>query len=375
MFKIKQPTNLKALCLVSKDISEVATKRLYRDLTFPFMTVKDRKIYNSLLNSRSLKFVQSIRLGPNDHHTFFECFLNRLLAKIPKDCLKTLDTYLTPTQLADTFWKHQKRLHQLMIWFPLNNQDEDYQEISNPDALKQLKSITELHMCLDNKAICDNALARQLLTMMGESLHTLRLQSVSSSTSILSQTNFGITHLILEDVNILSIQLQKFPALTHLSLAYCRGQVKALHLYAKPTLQHLCLLDSLPRSNFKMIIEFLLKFNGLKSLAVCHTWHQLGPIKYLKEGLSMHRETLEFLNIDVRSGTGAEILEASKKCTKLKQLGLNVPVAIGFALGAYGYKVSTYPVLCPILSLCFSKQYCAGYHKLFAKSRDSQAWL
>lgn len=339
------------------------------------MTVKDRKIYTSLLNSRGLKFVQSIRLGPNDHHSFFECFLNRLLAKIPKDCLKTLDTYLTHTQLAETFWKHQKQLHQLMIWFPLNNQDEDYQEISDPDTLQQLKSTTELHMCLDRNAIYENALARQLLTVMGGSLHTLRLQSASGSASILSQTNFGITHLILEDVNIFSLQLQNFSALTHLSLAYCRGQVKALHRYAKPTLQHLCLLDSLPRSNFKMIIEFLLKFNGLKSLAVCHTWHQLGPINYLKEGLSMHRETLEFLDLDVRSGTGAEILEASKKCTKLKQLGLNVPVAIGFALGAYGYKVSTYPVLCPMLSFCFSKQYCAGYHKLFARSRDSQARL
>lgn len=89
----------------------------------------------------------------------------------------------------------------------------------------------------------------------------------------------------------------------------------------------------------------------------------------------MHRETLEFLNLDVRSGTGTEILEASKNCTKLKQLGVNVPVAIGFALEAYGYKVTTYPVLCPILSFCFSKKYFAGYHKLFAKSRDSQAWL
>lgn len=366
---------MKALCLVSKDISEIAIIRLYRDLYFPFMTFKDKEIYTSLLDNRGLQFVQSIRFGPNDHHSFFEYFLNRLLAKVPKDSLKTLDTYLTPIQLANTFGKHQKRLHQLRIWFPLNNQNEDYQEILNPDILQQLKSITELHMCLDGKAIRKNALARQLLTMMGESLHTLSLQSASSSTSILSQSNFGITHLILEDVNIFSLQLQNFTALTHLSLAYCRGQVKALHRYAKPTLQHLCLLDSLPRSNFKMIVGFLLKFNGLKSLAVCHTWHLPGPINYLKEGLSMHRKTLEFLNLDVRSEIGAEIYEALKKCTKLKQLGLNVPVTMGYALGACCYKVSTYPVLCPILLLCFSKQYCAGYHKLFPKSRDSQAWL
>lgn len=70
----------------------------------------------------------------------------------------------------------------------------------------------------------------------------------------------------------------------------------------------------------------------------------------------MHGETLEFLNLDVRSEIGAEIFEASKKCTKLKQLGLNVPVTFGYGtLGAPLYKVSTYPVLYPILLLYFSK--------------------
>lgn len=282
--------------------------------------------------------MESIRLGPNDHHHFFDKFLDILLAKIPKDCLRILDTYLTPTRFVDNVWKHQKRLHHLMLWLPFNDEDEDYQEITNQDILQYLKSSTELHMYLDNNAIYENAFARQLLTMIEGSLHTLRLESTLSSASI---TTFGITRLILEDVNIFSIQLRKFSALTHLSLAYCTGQATALHHYAKPTLQHLCLLDDSPRSSFNTIINFLLKFKGLKSLAVCHTRHQPGPVTYLKEGLIMHRETLEFLNFDVRSEAGTEILEAAKRCTNLKQLGLNVPVGIGFALGAYGYKVST----------------------------------
>lgn len=83
-----------------------------------------------------------------------------------------------------------------------------------------------------------------------------------------------------------------------------------------------------------------MKFNGLKSLAVRHSWYQSGTVAYLKQALGMHRETLEFLNLDVRSETGTELLEAARTCKNLNQLGLNVPLAMGFALGAYGYKVS-----------------------------------
>lgn len=72
----------------------------------------------------------------------------------------------------------------------------------------------------------------------------------------------------------------------------------------------------------------------------------------------MHRENFEFLNLDVRSKTGVEILESSKVCTKLKQLRPNVPMAIGFAL-----------------ELCFSKQKLCRIPQRFAKPRDSQAWL
>lgn len=185
------------------------------------MTIEDRKRYNSLLNSRGLKFVQSIRLGLNDHHIFFECFLDLLLAKIPEDCLKILDAYLTGSRHADTIWKNQKRLRKMVVWFPPNKQDQGYQEITDPNTLQQLSPTTELHMCLDRNATSENVLARQLLTMMGASLHTMRLQSATSLPSIFSQKNFGLTHLLLEDVTISSLRLQKFPALTHLSLAYC----------------------------------------------------------------------------------------------------------------------------------------------------------
>lgn len=144
MLKIKRPTDLKALCLVSKDISEVATEHLYRDLCFPYMTIEDRKRYNSLLNSRGLKFVQSIRLGLNDHHIFIECFLDLLLAKMTEDCLKILDAYLTPSRYADTIWKNQKRLRKMVVWFPPNQQDQGYQEITDPNPLQQLSSTTDV---------------------------------------------------------------------------------------------------------------------------------------------------------------------------------------------------------------------------------------
>lgn len=246
------------------------------------MTIEDRKRYNSLLNGRGLKFVQSIRLGLNDHHIFFECFLDLLLAKIPEDCLKILDAYLTGSRHADTIWKNQKRLRKMVVWFPPNQQHQGYQEITDPNTLQQLSSTTELHMCLDRNATSENVLARQLLTMMGASLHTMRLQSATSLPSIFSQTNFGLTHLLLEDVTISSLRLQKFPALTHLSLAYCPGHVMAFQRYAEPTLQHMCLLDCLPRAGFNMLATFLMKFNGLKSLAVRHSWYQSGTVAYLK---------------------------------------------------------------------------------------------
>ncbi|MCJ1347256.1 hypothetical protein MMC31_005478 [Peltigera leucophlebia] len=172
----------------------------------------------------------------------------------------------------------------MVVWFPPNNQDQGYQEITDPDTLQQLSSTTELHICLDRNATSENALARQLLTMMGASLHTIRLQSAPSLPSIFSQTNFGLTHLLLEDVPISSLRLAKFPALTHLSLAYCPGHVMALQRYAKPTLQHLCLLDCRPAgSSFNKLATFLMKFNGLKSLAVCYNRHQRGTVAYLKQ--------------------------------------------------------------------------------------------
>lgn len=50
--------------------------------------------------------------------------------------------------------------------------------------------------------------------------------------------------------------------------------------------------DCLPRAGFNMLATFLMKFVGLQSLAVRHSWYQSGTVAYLKQALGMHRQNL-----------------------------------------------------------------------------------
>ena len=69
MDQIHQPSQLQALCLVSKAVSSVATQFLYRNLVldFPCLTAaceKEVNVFDAVLMSDGLRFVKTLKVGP-----------------------------------------------------------------------------------------------------------------------------------------------------------------------------------------------------------------------------------------------------------------------------------------------------------------------
>ena len=149
---IIRPSDLKALCLVSRAVSEPAFRHLYRNIVLPYR-VDDRAWVrvDRLSQSQHLHHVQSIDIGQSDlrRSDGFCRNLQPLLQRLPKNALKSFTYGLHGRPQAEdliTVWREQKSLRKLQLDFNLCA--PSLLEVTEylADELASLTSIEELEV-------------------------------------------------------------------------------------------------------------------------------------------------------------------------------------------------------------------------------------
>ena len=122
---IIRPSDLKALCLVCRAVSEPAFRHLYRNVVLPYRV--DDRVWvrvDTLSQSQHLHHVQSIDIGQSDlrRSDGFCRNLQPLLRRLPKNALKSFTYGLHGRPQAEdliTVWREQKTLRKLQLDFNL----------------------------------------------------------------------------------------------------------------------------------------------------------------------------------------------------------------------------------------------------------------
>lgn len=168
-------SDLKALCLVSKELSNVATPRLYykvdlrirddrRAIRWPNDKQKDcklsLKIHSLLLASANLLFVRVFKTGYFGPESTL--LIDRLLPLLRKHFLvkfsystESISSFPTPLQLQ-CLWGRQKHLQDLKLYSHMVPWLIEFLEKSDPSQRAFLKSFTKLD-------ICGNKMGRQAI--------------------------------------------------------------------------------------------------------------------------------------------------------------------------------------------------------------------
>ena len=122
---IIRPSDLKALCLVSKAVSEPAFRHLYRNIVLPYR-IDDRTWVrvDILSQSQHLHHIQSFHIGTSilPRNDSFCKNLQPLLRRLPKNALKAFTYGLQGRPQAEdllTVWQEQKALRNLQLDFNL----------------------------------------------------------------------------------------------------------------------------------------------------------------------------------------------------------------------------------------------------------------
>ncbi|MCJ1427684.1 hypothetical protein MMC29_005589, partial [Sticta canariensis] len=350
---ISRPTDLKALCLVSKEISAISTPRLYRDINLRYGTEYPDRLslcLTRLSHSRSLGHVQTIKIGylgePNQGNQGYCSALSHLLPKLRDNSLIRFefDELTRPTHKQLRFlWQHQKRLHNLQLDFktyPPTVSDHEHPT----HLLRSLRLISELDLDFESATV-DSEVLPLLKTLDLSHLQKLRLASLPKTSSgpseplklrkILFSDYFPatLTHLTLCFVSFIdnNLQLNDYPSLTHLALRWCNRSLDLFAGYSRPTLMSLSLVE---HSHLAGLSDMLHRFRGLESLAICisRPIEDSKTVDFLVDAIDRHKDTLKYLlfHHDWRKAArksllfDTELFNVIMTCRNLSQLGISI---------------------------------------------------
>ncbi|KAG6995682.1 hypothetical protein G7Y79_00043g079660 [Physcia stellaris] len=357
--QITRPSDLRSLCLVSKQVSRSATPLLYRNIFLPFDARDPGWTRLERLADSDGVFdghVKSVNLGSCDYTAQKFCkTLQNFIENLPDDTLRRFDfsPLARPThEDIRRLFRSQQRLTNLKLDFSLNSPSiseivSDHELMSDFYALESLSEVY-----IDFGTDGPEPQARDFVYRLTKRSSTLRkvilkalpeLSKLPDASILLPQSLLSssfpstLTHISLwyytcettEDLN-----LNQYPALTDMELIECGGVKKLLDNYLNPTLmgfvyRHECAEQGKDRVTAKAIIEFIKRMKTPKRLTIDCEFCFSGQETHLASTIAAHADKLEYLLLTCHNdnyGLKDEVsfTEAASRCTRLKQLGISL---------------------------------------------------
>lgn len=351
--QISRPSDLKALCLVSHEVSDLATPVLYRNIFLPYDdTDKEWSKVEALANSKGLRdgHVRSVNIGSCDFTKQSICRpLEKLISKLPHNTLRRFEfgPIARPTHWAlQLLWTYQRYLTNLFFDFSLKS-PSIFDIIENDlGVIFWLNQVSDLKVNFGHGPPGKGG--RAFLNEITSLLPGLRRTSlvfppcyadspspVHSKTSLLSDglprtlTHLSLSHARFE-IAPLNLPLDQFSALTDLEIHECTNVITLLINFTSPALEsfsyrHACGEQESDGRAQTAIIEFLKRLKALKRLTIdCIFCLKANFEDQMISALSAGAASLEYLLITSRGyrdhGFG---VQAATKCHNLKQLGFS----------------------------------------------------
>ena len=292
---VVRPSDLKALCLVSKAISEPAFRHLYRTITLPYSS-HDRNWtrLENLSQSQHLYHIQSIDIGQSDlprNHLFCKR-LQPLLQKLPRGALKSFTYGLHGRPQAEdliTIWRDHKNLRKLQLDLNLYAPSLREMVLDLREDLRSLTSVEELEVDFGQEQ--DEALSLALFdSLYFEKLRSIKLQYVGIEDYMKVELPHGIGTLgstlvsrhfprTLTSISLAFVclpppeewQLSEYHALSTLELHECSNVAPILDSMKQPKLRHFHIqrrAETNDASTYLSTRRFLKRFGSLETLTI-----------------------------------------------------------------------------------------------------------
>ncbi len=233
-YKIHQPSHLKALCLVSKTVSSVATQFLFCDLELDFTYYgKDEKMLNAfeaVAMCDGLRFVKTLKIGPIKEKML--SLFDRLIFRLPDHSLLNFEwsAGVPPLNSQRAYiWDHQSNIRSINL-----TDVTEVMKVIQPKNLKFPQKYEKISLVLPP----DEAfLARLDLSCM----RTLTMDCFASDELPLpiSDHLVHITNLQLHSIIIVKgeLELDHIASLVSLGLYGCVGTMELLSDFKNPKLK------------------------------------------------------------------------------------------------------------------------------------------
>lgn len=310
LYQIHQPSHLKALCLVSKTVSSVATQFLFCDLKLDSPHYDRGKMINAfeaVVMCDGLRFVKTLKIGPIKGEMI--SLLDRLIFRLPDHSLLNFewDAGAPPlsSQLA-YIWDHQSNIRSI----DLVGVTDFIRVIQPSKSFKLPQKYENISLVLP---VDEAFLARLDLSCM----RTLRIDGFAfpqQLSSLISDHLVHITNLQLHSIIFIEMELEldQIASLVSLGLYGCVGTNELLSDFKDPKLKDFrteC--DWFPTeievemlegayywADFEAPFSFIRRFRGLETLVITmpDCTHPGMYLRDLTESISSkHNDTLRRL--------------------------------------------------------------------------------
>ncbi len=330
------PSDLRSLCLVSKDMSATATPALYRVI---ILDRNETSCLSRIMRSSGLPFIRVIRILHCNQRTFNN--LSRLIERLPKDSLTKCDvgewTSSSPLLLND-IWQSQKRLRNLR-WRFFFEPERISAWSTVAITVGSLAAFTELSIKLagehrlgrptpgalgkkfDGANLPLNPSRLRKLKIEGSSgIHDMRLSKIFPTEPFERLTHLTLYRVFFEQTLRLKLNC---PNLEHLALVHCDMEPKCSWL-SSFTLKSMFYFynqeHSKPLDDVQGLVNLLNQVCDLEVLAVRTKAMEPRSSKKLAAAIGRHTKSLTFLIVN--NTWHSDLAEAVGKCEALCTLGL-----------------------------------------------------
>ena len=371
---VREYSELKALCLTSKHVSEIATPRLYYELDLrrndgkcqaPSMM---QRISSLLIQPANLSFVQIIKtpeLGVEESR-----LMGHLLPLLRQDSLtelsfKAISSKHFPTPPQMTFiWNYQKNLQNQKLYFYMVPELKSLLIQRGPGQTALLHSFTELDINnRTNKSSVDirSMMCWPLRSLDLSILQKFRIGGIYTDEIVLTLLDTLFARGFFVNLTALTfswiifkktMRLTNLPSLKFLALEECSARFPDLPLVLADDIR-LTTFFGWIFGEIEEIIPVLAQIKGLERLHIkrCRRIMEMDEgQKEMVRVMISHKETLRELNIDESLAASnrvdpllwdCHIVKALRSCKKLVQLSL--PLLSNRSIDYYQEIIESFP--------------------------------